>query len=267
MPVISLLTDFGDQDAYAAIMKGVILSINPQATIVDITHRIGPQDVRRAAYLIAHAFDYFPKETIHIIVVDPGVGGSRAIVALRKQGHTFLAPDNGVLTLLLDDDTVDTAFRVENSKYFLEPVSHTFHGRDIFAPVGAHLTLGLSLAQIGPRTDTSTLERLDLPKTQTTSDGGLLGAIVAIDRYGNLITNLDWNAIKWHYSVKVSGKYLVGVGKHNLTGLYRTYGDVGPGKPLALVGSHGCLEISVNRGNAAEYFGAKINAPVVVRVV
>lgn len=267
MPVISLLTDFGNQDAYAAIMKGVILTINPQATIVDITHGIGPQNVQQAAYLIAQAFYYFPRETIHIIVVDPGVGGPREIVALRKQGHTFLAPDNGVLTLLLTDDTIEKAFRVENSKYFLEPISHTFHGRDIFAPVGAHLSLGLPLAQVGNRIDISTMERLDLPQLQIAGDGSLFGAIVAIDRYGNLITNLDWNVIKWHYSVKDRRKYHVRIGKHRLSGVERSYGDVSRGSPLALVGSHGCLEISVNQGNAAEYFGAKIDAPVVVSVV
>ncbi len=148
-----------------AIMKGVILSINPQATIIDITHGIAPQDVRQAAYLIPHACRYFPQQTVHIVVVDPGVGSSRAIIALRAQGHTFLAPDNGVLSLLLADRKVDTACRVENANYFLNPVSNTFHGRDIFAPVGAHLSLGLSFEQIGAPLAISALEAAEFSKT------------------------------------------------------------------------------------------------------
>lgn len=266
MPVITLLTDFGDQDAYVAIMKGVILTINPRATIVDITHGIGPQDVRRVAYLMPATFRYFPRETVHIVVVDPGVGSSRAIIALRMQGHTFLAPDNGVLSLLLADNQVEAVYRVENPEYFLDPVSNTFHGRDIFAPVGAHLALGLPFNRLGPPLDHSALERLDLPQTRISADGALLGAVIDVDRYGNLITNLDWNTIKWHYP-EVGGERLrFKIGKHSITGLCRTYDDVGPKKPLVLVGSRGWLEISVNRGSAEELLAAKVDTPVTVKV-
>jgi S-adenosylmethionine hydrolase len=266
MSVITLLTDFGDQDAYVAIMKGVILTINPRATIIDITHAISPQDVRQAAYLIPGAFRYFPRETVHIIVVDPGVGSTRAIIALRKKGHTFLAPDNGVLSLLLADNQIDAVYRVDNPKYFLHPVSNTFHGRDIFAPVGAHLALGLSFKQLGTSIDVSSLKRLDLPRTQISGDGTFLGAVIDVDRYGNLITNLDWNTIKWHYPKVERERLRINIGKHSITGLCRTYGDVGLKKPLVLVGSRGWLEISVNRGSAAGLLGAQLNTPVTVKV-
>lgn len=266
MSVITLLTDFGHQDAYVAIMKGVILSINPQATIVDITHGIDPQNVRQAAFLIPHTFRFFPRGTVHIVVVDPGVGSSRAIVALRKHGHTFLAPNNGVLSLILTGNPVDAAYRVENADYFLDPVSRTFHGRDILAPVGAHLTLGLPFDQIGPQIDISTLKQLDLPKTLLTSDGAILGAVIDVDRYGNLITNLDWDTIKWHYSKVENEQFRLRIGEHSIVGLSRTYDDVAPEMPLALIGSRGLLEISVNRGNAAALLGAAIDTPVIIKV-
>ena len=266
MSVITLLTDFSKQDAYVAIMKGVILSINPQATIIDISHGINPQNMRQAAYLVQHTFEYFPRETIHIVVVDPGVGSSRTIIALQTQGHTFLAPTNGVLTLLLADMKIDAAYRVENINYFLNPVSKTFHGRDIFAPVGAHLSLGVSIQQLGSPLDASTLERLNIPKPRITSDGDLLGAVIDIDRYGNLITNLDWNTIKWHYSKAQTISLRFRIGNHSIIGLSRTYDDVAPDMPLVLVGSRGYFEVSVNCGSAADFFGAKIDSPVIVRV-
>jgi len=266
MSVITLLTDFGKQDAYVAIMKGVILSINPQATIIDITHAIAPQDVRQAAYLVPHASLYFPQQTVHIVVVDPGVGSSRAIIALRTQGHTFLAPDNGVLSFLLADKKIDAACRVENPRYFLNPVSNTFHGRDIFAPVGAHLSLGLPFEKIGAPLAITSLEKLNFPKPQITSDGDLLGTVIAIDRYGNLITNLDWNTIKWHYSEAEEEKLQFRIQGHNIIGLSQTYDDVATEKPLVLVGSRGLFEISVNRGSAAEFFGTKVDSRFSVRV-
>ena len=151
MSIITLLTDFGTEDAYVGVMKGVILSINPSAEVVDVCHYINPQDLIEAAYLIKSSYRYFPKGTIHIIVVDPGVGGNRLIVAVKLSGHIFLAPDNGVLTLLLDEGEVDTIVRVENTHYFLNSISQTFHGRDIFAPVGSHLSRGVFIENLGSK--------------------------------------------------------------------------------------------------------------------
>jgi S-adenosylmethionine hydrolase len=266
MPVITLLTDFGEKDAYVAVMKGVILTINPQAIIIDITHQIDPQNIRQAAYLISDIYQYFPKETVHIVVVDPGVGSSRAIIALRSHSHTFLAPNNGVLSLLLTGQTFESAYRMNNADFFLDPVSATFHGRDIFAPVGAQLSLGMSLDMLGSPIDESALIKLELPKTQFTKDGALMGAVIDVDHYGNLITNLDWNTIKWHYSNVKNDKFYIGIGNHRIAGLSQTYDDVETEMPLALIGSRGLLEISVNHGNAAMFYGARVDTPVFIKV-
>ena len=267
MPVITLMTDFGDRDAYVAIMKGVILTINPQATIIDITHQIGPQNIRQAAYLISDTYQYFPKDTVHILIVDPGVGTSRTIIALHLHGHIFLAPDNGILSLLLKDKQTDLVFRVDNDDFFLEPVSNTFHGRDIFAPIGAQLSLGTSLDKLGSPIDASALIKLKLPQTQFTKDGVLEGAVIDIDRFGNLVTNLDWNSIKWHYSKVKNDQFQFVIGKHRIGGLSRTYNDVAENMPLALIGSRGFLEISINHGNAAMVFNATIDTPIFIEII
>jgi len=164
MSILTLLTDFGTEDAYVGMMKGVILSINPQAVIIDITHQIDPQDLIQAAYIIKSSYRYFPEGTVHLLVVDPGVGSDRAIVALEMMGHIFLAPDNGVLTLLMDEGETDSIVSVENTRYFLESVSRTFHGRDIFAPVGAHLCRGLDIKNLGSPLDQQNLVHLKILK-------------------------------------------------------------------------------------------------------
>ena len=267
MPVITLMTDFGDRDAYVAIMKGVILTINPRATIVDITHQIDPQNIRQAAYLISDSYQYFPKDTVHILIVDPGVGSSRTIIALRLQGHIFLAPDNGLLSLLLTDKQIDSTFRIDNDDFFIEPVSNTFHGRDIFAPVGAQISLGTPLDKLGSPIDKSALIKLELPQTQFTKNGVLEGAVIDIDRFGNLVTNLDWDTIKWHYSKVENDQFHFVIGNHRIEGLHRTYDDVAKDMPLALIGSRGFLEISINQGNAAMVFDATVDTPVFIKIV
>ena len=153
MSVISIVSDFGTDDEYVGVMKGVMLSINPSASIVDITHQIAPQDIRQAAFLIPSYYHFFPEGTVHIVVVDPGVGSQRSILALSHRNHFFIAPDNGVLTLLLKAEKSDTIIRVDNPDYFLKPLSSTFHGRDIFAAVGAHLSCGTKLDAFGTRAD------------------------------------------------------------------------------------------------------------------
>lgn len=262
MPVITLLTDFGTQDAYVGIMKGVILTINPQATIVDITHGIPPQDLHKAAIELANACGYFPAETVHLAVVDPGVGGTRAAVALRKNRHTFLAPDNGILSLLLATDEPAEVFKIVNDDYFLKPVSRTFHGRDVFAPAGAHLSLGLPLRHLGPRLDPATLMLLDLSKARLESDGRLSGAVASVDRFGNLTTNFDWALVKTHYPAAEGYMLTFTIGRHRVHGLSPSYESRPPGTPVALVGSRGSFEIAVNRGSAARHFAAEAGTPI-----
>jgi hypothetical protein len=264
MPVITLLTDFGTHDAYVAIMKGVILKINPRATIVDITHWIDSQDVRKAAYTIADSYRYFPSETVHIAVVDPGVGSRRAVVALRLEGQTFLAPDNGVLSLFLEKEPIEKIVRVENTDYFLKPVSRTFHGRDVFAPVGAHLSLGLPLHRLGASIESDALVSLDLAQPRLNKDGRLSGIVIDIDRFGNLITNIDWPFVKRHYPAADQSSLRLAIGRQKLNRLSPTYDSVRPGTPLVLVGSRGLFEISVNQGSAARFFAAQTGTSITV---
>ncbi|MFO7688064.1 MAG: SAM-dependent chlorinase/fluorinase [Desulfobacterales bacterium] len=264
MAVITLLTDFGTHDAYVAVMKGAILKINPRATIVDITHWITPQDLHRAAYAIAGSYRYFPSETVHIVVVDPGVGSSRAVVGLRSEGQTFLAPDNGVLSPLIEKKPIEKIVKIENTAYFLNPVSRTFHGRDIFAPVAAHLSLGLPLDRLGAPIGSDTLVRLDLAQPRLEKDGRICGSVIDIDRFGNLITNIDWPLVKRHDPAATQESLRFIIGQHSLTGLFPTYASVKPGSPLVLVGSRGFFEIAVNQGNAARFFAARTADPISV---
>ncbi len=251
--MISLLTDFGLQDEYVGLMKGVILSIAPQARIVDLCHHIDPQDVVQAAYLLQSSFSYFPEQTVHIAVVDPGVGTERAVLGARIADHLFVAPDNGLLAPLAKTFACQQLVRVENSACFLDGVSRTFHGRDIFAPVGAYLTNGLALSELGPEMAGERIQPLDMPSVQAHAQA-LEGRIIAVDRFGNLITNLRQERIQTLEPTEAAVE--IGLKGHLLSGIYATYGQVPPQSPLALVGSRGYLEIAVNQGDASRYFGA-----------
>ncbi|MCD6271824.1 MAG: SAM-dependent chlorinase/fluorinase [Deltaproteobacteria bacterium] len=257
MSIITLLTDFGIEDEYVGIMKGVILSINPSSTIVDITHKIAPQDIIDAAYRIKFSYKYFPENTVHLVIVDPGVGSARTILAAKIQGHYFLAPDNGILTPLLDDGGIDTLVFVENSEYFLESVSQTFHGRDIFAPVAAHISKGIEIMGLGRPADIKSLVRLSVEKPFIADNGELSGIIVSIDRFGNLITNIDCAILK-KISCAACGlkKIKFIIGDRTVAGLSKSYNSVQLKTPLAIIGSRGYLEIAVNYGSARDFFNA-----------
>jgi S-adenosylmethionine hydrolase len=257
MSVITLLTDFGVDDEYVGVMKGVILSVNPHAVIVDITHHIASQDLIQTAYLIESFYMYFPKGTVHIIVVDPGVGGERAIIALERMGHLFLAPDNGVLTLLLEAGNIGSIVRLDNPNYFLDSISQTFHGRDIFAPVGAYLSKGIELKMLGAPVDQKDLIRLRVQKPFISAESELVGLIVWIDRFGNLITNIDFNSLDKFCMLDREETPRVKIGGQMITGFSKSYGSVGLQKPLAIIGSRGYLEIALNCGRAENYFGAQ----------
>jgi len=257
MAVITLLSDFGWDDEYVGVMKGVILGINPQAQIVDITHGIASQDLVAGAYCLRSAYRYFPKGTVHVVVVDPGVGSSRAIVAVQLQGHTFVAPDNGILTLVLDGHSVDGIVRVTNDRFFLNPVSHTFHGRDIMAPVASHLTLGLNMDRLGPGLSSEDLTRLPLEQAILKTDGILEGRVALIDRFGNLITNIDSEKVASLVLRSKDHSIGIRIGQHRIRGLSQSYADVPQGVPLAIAGSKGYLEIAINCGRAERYFEAR----------
>lgn len=265
--IITLTTDFGTSDTYVGIMKGVILSINPKAQIVDLTHAIPPQDIYEAAFSIYAARSYFPKGTIHIIVVDPGVGSDRQAIVSHIDNALFVCPDNGVLSYLLHSAENAGAppiesVAIQNAAYYLPEVSNTFHGRDIFAPVAAHLSLGVPFDDIGPRV--KTLVRLPIPKIDTSGDT-LIGQIIKIDRFGNLITNISKEAFEAFLSDDI--KYEIRAGNVSLNRLNSAYADAEIGEPLAIIGSLALLEIAVNGGNAEKQLGLKRGAAAVIRKV
>jgi len=257
MSIITLLTDFGNRDEYVGLMKGVILSINPTVTIVDITHQIDPQDIVQAAYAIDATYRYFPSGTVHLIVVDPGVGTGRSLLAFEMQKQYFVAPDNGVLTLLFNEDDVTALVRLTNSDFFLDTVSRTFHGRDIIAPVGAHISEGVGLHQLGDEIAAANAVRLENIHPRLSDAGEITGTIVAVDHFGNLISNIDYQTLTRVAQGIPKNKIRIQIGSHTIDGLYQAYDNVRPNSPLGLIGSRGYLEIAVNKGNAARILNGK----------
>lgn len=260
--IITLLTDFGWSDPYVAVMKGVIFSVTPDAHVVDIGHDIPPGDVLGGAYALGQALPYFPPGTVHVVVVDPTVGSQRRILAARYAGQHVVFPDNGVITVVNQDQPLEQIVVVRNERYFLAPeVSTTFHGRDIMAPVAAHIATGLSLGRLGPPPDT--MELLELPEMEIDEQGTVTGQIVHVDRFGNLITNLPEPALV-HALGSLSGCEVLCAGQ-TLAPVQRTYASVARGEPLALINSSNLLEVAVNAGSAVVTFGVDVGDEVHVR--
>jgi hypothetical protein len=262
MAIITLITDFGTTDEYVGSIKGVILGIDPAATVVDVTHAIRPQDLAQAAFALEATFRHFPQGTIHVVVVDPGVGTGRKILCLAKHRQLFLAPDNGILTLQLEEGGAAHLRWLENKAFWRPEVSPTFHGRDIIAPVAAHLSRGVDIRALGPELDPAAAVRLELLRPVVREGAGIDGVVVHIDRFGNLITNIPARALEGDRGGE--GMHVV-VGETWIGAISKTYADVTPGAFLALVGSRGTLEIAVNRGNAQEALGLAAGDPVRVR--
>ena len=270
-PIITLTTDFGIRDTYVGIMKGVILGINPNVQVVDLTHAVPPQDIYETAFSIYAAHNYFPKGTIHVIVVDPGVGSDRRAIACQTDNASFVCPDNGVLSYLLqstEDEEAQSinAVEIQNKAYHLPEVSNTFHGRDIFAPVAAHLSLGVPLADIGPPVQMLVQLPIQAPEL---SGNTLTGQIVKIDGFGNAITNISENAIADLESASTGeiSAYEIRIGSVRLNRFNRAYAESGVGKPLAIIGSSGLLEIAINSGSADKQLGLKRGDVIVIRKV
>jgi S-adenosylmethionine hydrolase len=266
MTVIALLSDFGTRDEYVGVMKGVIAGINPDARIVDISHHIDPQDIVHGAFVLAAASPYLPAGTVSVAVVDPGVGGNRRILAADCGDRRFVAPDNGLLELVLADQPATAVVSVEDPRYFLARVSHTFHGRDIFAPVAAHLAAGLSLSELGPAVDPKTMVSGVVPRCRFSSAGCIDGAVVAVDHFGNLITNIDSAAIDSLTRRAAGSRVVVELTGKWIGGMVSAYHRVAEGTPLALIGSRGLLELSVNCGNAGQQLGSGKKDGVQVRL-
>jgi S-adenosylmethionine hydrolase len=266
-PVITLLTDFGLQDEYVGVMKGVILSINPRVQLVDISHGIERHDVRQAALVLNAAFRFFPKGSIHVVVVDPGVGGARKIVCLKKEGHYFIAPDNGVLTMVIQDEKVQKICAVTKERYFLKPVSDTFHGRDVFAPVAAHLSKGLKMLSLGKALGLKDLTRLDIPVPFASDKHELVGAIMAVDGFGNLVTNISKETLSKFQKDGGSQRLEIRLGRFKVKEVGRSYDSVKKGEPIAVIGSRNLLEIALNQGDASARFKAAVGQTVKVKLV
>ena len=262
MPIITMLTDFGTADEYVGVMKGVMLSICPSVSVVDISHHIEPQDTTQAAYMIPAYFHFFPAGTVHIIVVDPGVGSQRAILAVQFREHFFIAPDNGVLSLLLSDQKSDTIIRVSNSDFFLEPVSTTFHGRDIFAALAGHVSCGTKLEELGVGISLQDMVLLSDLTCRVSKSGELVGKIVSIDHFGNLITNIDSIQLSAFCESEAFKQPQIRIGSLTICGLATSYQNAAPGAPLALIGSRGYMEIALNCGNAQKQLKARTGDPV-----
>ena len=263
-----MTTDFGTADAYVASMKGVILSLNPKAVIADISHAIEPQNVLQAAFILSTAHPYFPEGTIHLAVVDPGVGSRRKAIILKTHAAFFVAPDNGILSYIIDKhDKMPgkparhmpsiaeprnlppglEAVAITNPEYWRHPVSSTFHGRDILAPVAAHLSLGVPLHKFGDRL--IQVHVFNIPRPYKNARGDLIGRVLHVDNFGNLITNIRSSDL-------LIGKVTIAVGKQRIQGISEHYAETEG--LAAIVGSSSYLEISLKNGNAAAFLKAKV---------
>ncbi|MGD8512655.1 MAG: SAM-dependent chlorinase/fluorinase [Deltaproteobacteria bacterium] len=265
-PVITLITDFGLQDEYVGVMKGVILSINSSVQVVDITHGLARHDVVQAALVVKSAFRYFPINAIHVIVVDPGVGGKRKAICCKKDGHFFLAPDNGALSLVIQDGDVDELCAISNEAFFLKPLSNTFHGRDIFAPVAAHLSKGLDMARLGPKIRLSDMVTLDLPAPFLSARHELVGKILSIDAFGNLVTNIDQETFMRFAHRQEPEDAVITLGRSKIQGVSTSYDSVKTGSPVAVFGSRKLLEIAVNQMDARTCFKARVGQTIKVKL-
>lgn len=257
-PVIALLTDFGGRDHYAGAMKGVALGICPEATLVDITHEVPAHDVLAAAFELAAAYRYFPPGTIFLVVVDPGVGSSRRGLAAEAGEYKFVAPDNGVLSLVFDDNPLRRVVELSERRYARPTVSRTFEGRDRFAPAAAWLAKGLELTALGR--PAGAVQHLEMPRPRETA-GGLEGEVVRVDRFGNLITNIDRRAFE---KLAAGNRLTIRVGASQISKVVSTYADAAPGELCALVGGTDHLEIAANGANAATETGAARGTAVLV---
>ena len=247
--VITLTTDFGLHDPYVAMMKGAILSINSKARIVDISHQIRAGTIIRAASFLHEAFSFFPKNTIHVAVVDPGVGTNRRLIGLEARDHFFVGPDNGIFWPIIEDSEEVKIIHLTNKVYFRPRISQTFHGRDVFAPVAAHLSLDVDLEKMGAQINDP--RPLLYPKSQK-KDDTLYGEIMRVDNFGNLITNIHGRDLEVFLE---SARPIIEVGDLVIGKLSPIYADVDQGEPLALINSSDWLEIAVYLGRASQYTG------------
>jgi S-adenosylmethionine hydrolase len=246
--IVTLLTDFGLRDHYVAAMKGVLLTLNPNLTMVDISHQVAPQDIFSGAFTLSQAYALFPPGTIHLVVVDPGVGTARKAILVSAATQWFVAPDNGILTYIFDREETWAAHEITADHYFRKPVSSTFHGRDVFAPVAGWLSHDIPADKFGPRL--SHPVRLKLPELTRVRDTLIQASVLAIDAFGNIVTNLKPEDLPV-YSAPGTRSCRILAAQKEITGFYRTFSEGKPGEVFVVPGSSGYLEIVMHQNSAA----------------
>ncbi len=257
---MTLLTDFGLLDHFAGVLKGVVLGVCPGAVAVDLSHQVTEFDILEGAYLLAQSWRYFPSGTVHLVVVDPGVGSNRRPVLTQAGGHYFVAPDNGVLSMVYDEEE-HLVRHVTQERFFRHPVSQTFHGRDVFGPVAGHLAAGVPAEDFGPVIDD--YMRLPLAKPVRTARRGWTGAVLKIDRFGNLITNFRADEFARVYEQN----FEVLIGLRAVEKVERNYAATGPDNVFLIEGSSGYFEIAAAQASAAKILGCGVGAPVELRLL
>ncbi len=260
-PIITLTTDFGLNDHFVGTIKGVILNISPEIEIVDISHSVQAFDVLDGALTIAQSYSYFPSGTVHLVVVDPGVGTARRPILVTSDRHHFVAPDNGVLSMVYAREERLHIRHVTAEHYSLQPISNTFHARDIFAPVAAWLAKGVDPEKFGD--EISDFVRFNPPKPKSVNGNTLRGVILKVDRFGNLVTNITAQDAPMLFGTEPAPFKMV-VGKHEITAILPNYSDGSPGEVFGILGSMGYLEISSNRGSAAKIVGSGKGSEVTI---
>lgn len=256
-PIVTLTTDFGLNDHFVGTIKGVILNIAPNADVVDICHSVQPFDILDAALTLAEAYNHFPVRTVHLVVVDPGVGSARRPIIASSDRHNFVAPDNGVLSLMYAREERLSVRHISSQHYFLQPVSNTFHGRDIFGPVAAYLAKGVDHEKFGP--EITDFARFNAPKPKAVDAKTIKGVVLKVDRFGNLITNFTPQDVPAMFEGK---KFKLIICKKEITALKSNYAEGAQGEVFAILGSMGYLEIAANRAAAAQLTGGAKGAEV-----
>ena len=252
-PIVTLTTDFGLNDHFVGSMKGVILKIVPNAEIVDICHSVQAFDILDGALALAQAYSYFPPRTVHLVVVDPGVGSARRPIIASSEEQNFVAPDNGVLSLMYAREERLSVRHITSEHYFLQPLSNTFHGRDIFAPVAAYLAKGVDHAKFGE--EITDFVRFNAPRPKPTDANTIRGVVLRVDRFGNLITNFTPQDAPALFQ-QTPPAFKIVVGKREISTMRSNYAEGGPGDVFGILGSMGYLEIVANRGSAAQLVGS-----------
>jgi S-adenosyl-L-methionine hydrolase (adenosine-forming) len=258
---VTLTTDFGTSDHYVGTMKGVVYSINPWARVVDISHDVQSYDVLDGALTLAQAYSHFPSETVHVVVVDPGVGSARRPILARTKNYFFVAPDNGVLSLALEREQRVSVRHITAENYFLHPVSRTFHGRDIFAAVAGWLSTGLESSDFGQ--EISDYARFSIPAPKPIGQGRMQGEVLKVDKFGNVVTNLTLRDIPQLF-VAQPPEFKIVIGRREVTRIRNSYSEGALDEVFAILGSMGFLEISTNRGSAARALEVGKGTEVVV---